>query len=1139
MSGINLLRIKRVSKYNKKGYNAMIKTQNKWVFLVTLIMFALLIPGFQQQLEAGCGTTWKNGNVTADVFHRGVVFANGYFLSVGDKGKVYKSSDGKNWYSKKSGLSLSDHMFGVAYGNNYYVAALRDGRVARIHKDDLSAGKNWSIVYNLNDTEDMAGAAFGNGTFVVLGQYGTVLSSTNNGGSWTKKRTSFKLRTIEYGAGRFVAGTGGADTGGGERTKILVSTDGQSWSEVETLPINIRDIVFSGTKWLAVGYHVYLCQSTDPAAEPWTRSLRQTIPEGASNPVDQFYGGWADNAMGMYVVAGEHGLLYTSSNGINWTKQTTGTKRFIVPIEYGNGVVAALGNGGPRTPNSIYLYSTHYSECGGGTGPGSITVSSPNGGEMWEVGSSQDVNWYSSGSVGNVKLEYSVDNGASWILFDGVAKNDGNRPWVVPDEDSDQCLVKVTSVNSPSIYDTSNAPFTIYGGTPATITVTEPNGGEAWTSGTGHLINWTYTGNVSRVNLEYSTDNGVTWKSIESDRSNTGSKYWTIPDDASDEAKVRVTSTSNSTVFDESDEVFTIGDPYQTPTINVTTPNGGEDWEAGTTQVIQWTNTGTLDVVEIDYTTDNGTTWKQITDYTGNDGTYTWTIPEDPSTRCRVRITDQSDRSSASDTSSSPFTITSAIPAELALNRAEFNFAYALGGNVPGTQPMTLSNAGGKPLNWTSEGDQTWLTVDPTAGFGSAVVNIGIEPSALTQGEYTGIVTIDDPDAVNSPQTAQVNLKVIDPSQDQPPIGEMSYPVDGIVVNGSVPITGWALDDIHLVSVKIYYNQASELGNALFVEGARADIEISYPDHPANFRAGWGYMMLTNSLPDGEYAIYAVATDNAGKTTTFGPRTITIDNANAVTPFGAIDFPAPGGEASGSRYVNWGWALTPLPSMIPIDGSTINIFVDSQLLSTVDQYNIESPGIAGLFPGLMNSGGPMAFYYLDTTAYENGVHQIAWTVTDDAGNAAGIGSRFFNIRNSLGGASQASRAAARGVAQGRKLSLVQRNNTNPLRVKNGYRMGIDAPVVVPDEKGAIYVQSREMERIQLRPGNGAKFTTGYMVVGDKYRHLPVGSTLNPDTGTFSWQHGLGFVGDYHLVLISVDAFGHQTKTDIYVTIHHK
>ena len=439
----------------------MITKQKNLVLIVTLIMFALLLPAFQRQLDAGCGTTWKNGNVTKELTFRDVLYANGFFLAVGDGARVYKSSNGSSWSKLSNSFNQTyDHIYSVAYGNGYYVGAMRDSRIIRSSDN----GQSWSVVYNGKVTEDLYGAAYGNGTFVVIGETGSVYTSTNNGSTWTKTYTSYSLRAIKFGAGTFVAGCGGG------QPRILTSTDGKNWT-VRYLPKNnIRGIAFSGTKWIAVGYDVYLCQ--EPDAKTWTRSLRGE----ALNLVDQFYSAWASDALSLYVVAGEHGLLYTSSNGITWAKQTSGTKRFLLGVDYGNGVITAVGNGGPRDPNSVYLYSTHYSECGGGTGPGSITISSPNGGEEWESGTNHDVNWYSFGTVGNVRLEYSVDNGNSWILFDAVAKNDGNRPWAVPDEDSDQCLVKITSVDNSSIYDISDSPFTIYGGTPATITVTVPRG---------------------------------------------------------------------------------------------------------------------------------------------------------------------------------------------------------------------------------------------------------------------------------------------------------------------------------------------------------------------------------------------------------------------------------------------------------------------------------------------------------------------------------------------------------------------------------------------------------------------------------------------------------------------------------------
>ncbi|NIM13035.1 MAG: hypothetical protein GTO45_12990, partial [Candidatus Aminicenantes bacterium] len=165
--------------------------------------------------------------------------------------------------------------------------------------------------------------------------------------------------------------------------------------------------------------------------------------------------------------------------------------------------------------------------------------------------------------------------------------------------------------------------------------------------------------------------------------------------------------------------------------------------------------------------------------------------------------------------------------------------------------------------------------------------------------------------------------------------------------------------------------------------------------------AGWGYMMLTNFLPNsgnGTFEIHAVVTDFAGKTTTLGTKTIHCDNANAVKPFGAIDTPTQGGTASGSSFINWGWVLTPPPNHIATDGSTINVYVDGVNLGHPN-YNIYRSDIAALFPGYANSNGAVGYFYLDTTAYANGVHTIQWTARDSGGNSDGIGSRYFSISN--------------------------------------------------------------------------------------------------------------------------------------------
>jgi len=92
-------------------------------------------------------------------------------------------------------------------------------------------------------------------------------------------------------------------------------------------------------------------------------------------------------------------------------------------------------------------------------------------------------------------------------------------------------------------------------------------------------------------------------------------------------------------------------------TITVTSPNGGEQWQGGTTHNITWTSTGTLANVKIFYSTTGGRKWIAITSSTPNDGIYAWLVPtqKKTQTKCRVRITSLDE--TVADTSNANFTI--------------------------------------------------------------------------------------------------------------------------------------------------------------------------------------------------------------------------------------------------------------------------------------------------------------------------------------------------------------------------------------------------------------------------------------------------------------------------------------------------
>lgn len=470
----------------------------------------------------------------------------------------------------------------------------------------------------------------------------------------------------------------------------------------------------------------------------------------------------------------------------------------------------------------------------------------------------------------------------------------------------------------------------------------------------------------------------------------------------------------------------------------------------------------------------------------------------------------------------------------ICLNRTQLNFGAVINGMSTDTQTVLISNNGGGTLTWTAVDDSSWLSITPTAGESGGTLYVSVDSSQLGIGTHTGHITITDPRACNSPQTVGVTVKVYSGNASSQPFGDFATPIHGSTVSSSIAVTGWVLDDIGVESVKIY-NGSDYVGDAIFVEGARSDIEQAYPDYPQNYRAGWGYMMLTNFLPNGgngTFIIHAIAADVEGHQVTLGTKTIIVDNANAVKPFGAIDTPTQGGTANGSSFRNHGWVLTPMPNSIPTDGSTIHVYVDGMNLGHPN-YNIYRSDIAALFPGYANKDGAGGYFDIDTTAYTNGVHTIYWTAQDNAGNIDGIGSRFFLIQNT--GVSRPKSANNRMI----RLDLPQISElpvdaSNPIRVKQGYGKPIEPRVITPNDKGIARINIKELEKIEIQLADMESEVTGYIIVGENLRPLPIGSGIK--NGKFHWVPVAGFLGEYRLVFVVKDKNGDLSKKEILVYI---
>jgi hypothetical protein len=273
--------------------------------------------------------------------------------------------------------------------------------------------------------------------------------------------------------------------------------------------------------------------------------------------------------------------------------------------------------------------------------PESISVTTPNGGEEWCAGSSRGITWTSTG-IDTVQIEYSTDGGSSWIMeADKVPAPPGSYSWTVPDAPSANCLVRICDAQDGTPCDQSDAVFTILAlpAAPSDCVASDSLCDKVnfcWQDNSDNEVGfYIYRGDSKLDSVgadvtcydDFTATPGVTYEYCVSAHNNCG---------------------ESSQCCDDG----TIG----VETIEVIAPNGGEEWCAGNIHDVTWTSTCT-DTVKIDYSTDGGSSWITEADKVpAAPGSYSWTIPDAPSTNCLVKICDAEDGTPC-DQSDTVFTI--------------------------------------------------------------------------------------------------------------------------------------------------------------------------------------------------------------------------------------------------------------------------------------------------------------------------------------------------------------------------------------------------------------------------------------------------------------------------------------------------
>ena len=483
------------------------------------------------------------------------------------------------------------------------------------------------------------------------------------------------------------------------------------------------------------------------------------------------------------------------------------------------------------------------------------------------------------------------------------------------------------------------------------------------------------------------------------------------------------------------------------------------------------------------------------------------------------------------------------------LNRPTLNFGVAAQNKITGPQTVRVTVVGAGSPCWTVDntGPSTDFLVTNGSGCGNGAFTVALKNQnyfAIGTGETTLRIrnTSSSNTFDNSPQYVHAWIRIT--SAGAPPVGVIDTPLDGSAVSGSVPVTGWVVDDVDVMSVAVYRSPVAGegagdvfIGNAVRLDDARPDIEAVFPNSPFHYRTGWGYLMLTNFLPnggDGAYLLKVFATDREGNRTLIGMRSIVGQNSTATRPFGAIDTPDQGESVSGT-VANFGWVLVRTPYLAS-PGATS--FATRQrrhrrrrrrYAERMDQQVRPDRTLSqSTYPGVNKALGVFSF---DSTVYANGVHTLAWGVTADNAQSDGIGSRYFTIVNGSGALTlahassegfeaPAAREAGRDLGR-RAADVAAVDMQSIVTAGQSYSDHRAERQLMPDATGRRVLLGHEVERVVVDASAArASSYQAYAVMGGELKPLPAGASFDARRGILYWQPGVGYTGDYDFAIVT-------------------
>ena len=268
---------------------------------------------------------------------RGVTYGNSRFVTVGDWGAIFASSNGISWQNQAStpafsgsspslasvayaggrfvavggsssrdailtstdGLTWADHskgtgnaLLGVSYGNSRYVAVGNNGKIL------YSADSNTWTAATSGTTDNLLAVAYGNGVYVAVSSSSVLRSS--DGIAW-QNASFFAGKNVRFDQGVFIAING---------LGIVTSSDGITWV-TRASPSNFVNVTGYGS-----GLYLTLAAPADGVLTFLSRDTSTWYPSASSSPVSK--AGLRSTAFdgNAFVAVGDNGSILRSA--VTW-----------------------------------------------------------------------------------------------------------------------------------------------------------------------------------------------------------------------------------------------------------------------------------------------------------------------------------------------------------------------------------------------------------------------------------------------------------------------------------------------------------------------------------------------------------------------------------------------------------------------------------------------------------------------------------------------------------------------------------------------------------------------------------------------------------------------------------------------------